>query len=90
MRGRWRTCPSEILVLLRNLLPQDASDQAVLQLAYGGGHVLLTCNRDDDWRRVSLITESLWSYGVERERRRGLLCFGSRGVPGLGNNINFA
>jgi predicted nuclease of predicted toxin-antitoxin system len=35
------------VTLLRNALPTDASDEAVLRLAHERGCVLLTCNRED-------------------------------------------
>jgi len=35
------------VMLLRHCLPEESSDQAVLQFAHAGGYVLLTCNRDD-------------------------------------------
>ena len=35
------------VILLREVLPKDASDEAVLQFANESGSVLLTCNRDD-------------------------------------------
>ena len=33
--------------LLRQLLPEDASDPTVLQFAHENGFLLVTCNRDD-------------------------------------------
>ena len=35
------------VILLRKALPEDASDEAVLQFAHESGSLLLTCNRDD-------------------------------------------
>ena len=35
------------VTLLRKALPEDASDESVLQFAHERGCVLLTCNRDD-------------------------------------------
>jgi len=35
------------VTLLRDALPGDSTDEAVLQSAHEGGCVLLTCNRDD-------------------------------------------
>jgi len=33
--------------LLREFLPQDASDSTVLQFAYENGFLLVTCNRNE-------------------------------------------
>jgi predicted nuclease of predicted toxin-antitoxin system len=35
------------VVLLRRVLPEDASDESLLQFAHDNNCVLLTCNRDD-------------------------------------------
>jgi predicted nuclease of predicted toxin-antitoxin system len=35
------------VTVLRKTLPDDSSDEAVLQFAHAHGCVLLTCNRDD-------------------------------------------
>jgi hypothetical protein len=83
------------VALLRDVLPQDASDQALLQLAYRGGYVLLTFNRDD----FLGLAKSQPHHGiimVIRRRTRAaekaalFRLLERAGEAGVGNNINFA
>lgn len=81
--------------LLRNVLPGDSSDNAVLQFAYESGYVLLTCNRDDFLR----LAERMPHHGIvivirrrtRADERAALFRLLERaGESGLQNNINFA
>ena len=81
--------------LLRNVLPQDASDAAVLQCAHNNGSLLLTCNRDDfielakdKPHRGIIIVIRRKTRAAERTALFRLL--EHAGESGLTNNINFA
>ena len=84
--GKWR---------VRKALPEDASDEAVLQFGYERGCVLLTCNRDDF---LNLATKKPHHGIVVVIRRRtraaeraALFRLLERaGETGLQNNVNFA
>jgi predicted nuclease of predicted toxin-antitoxin system len=83
------------VVLLRQVLPPDTPDEAVLRFAHQDRLVLVTCNRDDF---LSLAAEHLHSGIIIVIRRRtrvaeraALLRLLERaGETGLVNNINFA
>ena len=83
------------VILLREALPEHASDEAVLQFAYERGCLLLTCNRDDF---LDLATKKPHHGVVIIVRRRmraaeraALLQLLERaGETGLRNNVNFA
>ncbi|MGH9660326.1 MAG: DUF5615 family PIN-like protein [Bryobacteraceae bacterium] len=83
------------VTLLREALPEDASDDAVLQFAHERGSVLLTCNRDDF---LYLATKKPHHGIVIIVRRRtraaeraALFRLLERaGEIGLRNNVNFA
>jgi predicted nuclease of predicted toxin-antitoxin system len=83
------------VTLLRRVLRRDSSDAAVLEYAREGGHVLLTCNRDDFLR---LATEQL-HHGIvivirrrtrAAERAALFRLLERAGESGLRKNINFA
>jgi predicted nuclease of predicted toxin-antitoxin system len=83
------------VILLRKALPEDASDEAVLQFAHERGCVLLTCNRDDF---LDLATKKP-HHGIvivirrrtrAAERAAVLRLLERAGEAGLRNNINFA
>lgn len=80
---------------LRDVLPEEASDAAVLQFAHEHGYLLVTCNRDDF---IEL---------AQRQPRHGIIVIVGRrtraaeraalfrvleraGETGLTSNINFA
>lgn len=83
------------VTLLREAFPENASDEAVLLLAYERDCVLLTCNRDDF---LNLATRKPHHGIVVVIRRRtraaeraALFRLLERaGDAGLRNNINFA
>jgi predicted nuclease of predicted toxin-antitoxin system len=83
------------VTVLRQALPRDAPDEAVLKWAYESGCVLLTCNRDDF---LELATKQPHPGIVVVIRRRtraakraALFRLLERaGETGLTNNINFA
>jgi len=81
--------------LLRNVLPQDASDTTVLQFAHGSGGLLVTCNRDDF---VQLATHEP-HHGIvviirrrtrAAERAAVFRLLERAGEAGLKGNVNFA
>lgn len=83
------------VLLLRNELPDDSSDQAVLLFAHDGGCILLTCNRDDFLQLVAthahhgiVVIIRRRSRGDERAALFRLL--ERAGETGLRNNVNFA
>jgi predicted nuclease of predicted toxin-antitoxin system len=83
------------VAVLRQALPEDTSDEGVLQFAYERGRVLLTCNRDDF---LHLATKNPHHGIVVVIRRRtraaeraALFRLLERaGEKGIRNNINFA
>ena len=83
------------VTLLRNVLPRDSSDAAVLQFAHEGGCVLPTCNRDDFLR----LAETMPHHGIiivirrrtRADERAALFRLLERaGEAGIQNNITFA
>jgi predicted nuclease of predicted toxin-antitoxin system len=83
------------VTLLRRVLPQDASDECILQLAYDKDCLLLTCNRDDFLQLVEeqphhgiIIVIRRRTRAAERAALFRLL--ERAGETGLKNNINFA
>jgi predicted nuclease of predicted toxin-antitoxin system len=83
------------VTLLRNALPPDTSDEAVLQFAQDTGRVLLTCNRNDFLQLAAekphhgiVVIIRRRSRAAERAALFRLL--ESAGESGLQNNINFA
>lgn len=83
------------VTLLRKALPDDSSDEAVLQFAHEGGCLLLTCNRDD-FLRLAMTKPHHGIVIVIRRRTRAderaalFRLLKSAGDHGLRNNVNFA
>jgi len=83
------------VTLWRNALPEDASDEAVLQFAHERGCVLLTCNRDDFLQLATKKAHDGIVVVIRRRRRaaeRAALfrLLERAGETGLQNNVNFA
>jgi predicted nuclease of predicted toxin-antitoxin system len=83
------------VTLLRKALPEDASDEAVLQFAHERGCVLLTCNRNDFLELAKkrphhgiVIIIRRRTRAAERAALFRLL--ERAGETGLQKNINFA
>jgi predicted nuclease of predicted toxin-antitoxin system len=83
------------VTLLRKVLPEDASDESVLQFAYDNDRVLLTCNRDDFLQLAKhkphhgiIVVVRRRTRAAERVALFRLL--ESAGETGLKDNINFA
>ena len=83
------------VVLLRKVLPEDASDESVLQFAHDNNCVLLTCNRDDFLQLAKhkphhgiIVVIRRRTRAAERAALYRLL--DSAGEAGLKGNINFA
>jgi len=83
------------VVLLRKVLPEDASDQSVLQFAHDNNCVLLTCNRDDFLQLAKhkphhgiIVVIRRRTRAAERAALFRLL--DSAREAGLKDNINFA
>ena len=83
------------VTLLRNALPGDSPDEAVLQFADARGCVLLTCNRDDFLH----LAKTKLHHGIvivirrrtRADERAALFRLLERaGESGLRNNVNFA
>lgn len=83
------------VTLLRNALPWDSPDDAVLRFAHETGSVLLSCNRDDFLR----LAETSPHHGiiiVIRRRTRAdekvalFRLLERASESGIKNNINFA
>jgi predicted nuclease of predicted toxin-antitoxin system len=83
------------VTLLRNALPGDSSDEAVLQFAHDRDCLLLTCNRDD-FLDLARTTPHHGVVIVIRRRTRAderaalFRLLERAGGTGLRNNINFA
>jgi len=83
------------VALLREALPGDSSDEAVLRFAHEAGCILLTCNRDDFLHLAATEPHSGVVIVVRRrtrgEERVALFRLLERaGETGLRNNVNFA
>lgn len=83
------------VVLLRKVLPPDATDEVVLRLAHDSGSVLLTCNRDDFLELAAKLPHCGIIIVIRRrtraaERAALLQLLERAGDAGLGYNINFA
>ena len=83
------------VTLLRKALPGDSSDDAVLQIGYEAGCILLTCNRDDFLNLAATRPHHGVVIVIRRrtraEERAALFRLLERaGESGLRNNINFA
>ena len=83
------------VTLLREALPKDASDEAVLQFANESGSVLLTCNRDDFLHLATQKPHRGIVIVIRRrtraaERAALLRLLERAGESGLQNNVNFA
>jgi extradiol dioxygenase family protein len=83
------------IVLLREVLPTDVEDAAVLRYAVEHRFVLITCNRDDFLVEAQNIEHSGIIFMVRRKTRVaeraalvGLL--DRAGETGIKGNINFA
>lgn len=80
---------------LRELLPVDSTDEAVLALAHTHGAVLVTCNRDD-FLAMAKATPHAGIIVLIRRRSRMAECshflrlLQAAGENGLRNNVNFA
>jgi len=83
------------VTLLRKVLPEDASDESVLQFAHDNDCVLLTCNRDDFLQLAKHKPHNGIIVVVRRrtraaERAALFRLLDSAGEAGLKDNINFA
>lgn len=83
------------VLLLRQVLPHDASDASVLQCAHENDCLLVTCNRDDfvqlakqNSHRGIIVIIRRKSRAAERAALFRLL--ERAGEAGLENNVNFA
>ena len=83
------------VALLRKVLPEDASDESVLQFAHDNNCVLLTCNRDDFLQLAKhkphhgiIVVIRRRTRAAERAALFRLL--DSAGEAGVKGNINFA
>ena len=83
------------VTLLREALPGDSSDEAVLQFAHDRGCLLLTCNRDD-FIHLAMTRPHHGIVIVIRRRTRAderaalFRLLERAGEHGLRNNVNFA
>ena len=80
---------------LRDVLPQESSDAAVLQFAHEHSCLLVTCNRDDFIELAQRQPHHGIIVIVRRrtraaERAALFRLFESAGETGLKSNINFA
>jgi predicted nuclease of predicted toxin-antitoxin system len=83
------------VVRLRDVLPPDVTDAAVLQFAYEHGALLMTCNRDDflklaDTQPHHGLIVVIRRKSRARERASLLRLLERAGEVGLHGNINFA
>ena len=83
------------VVRLRDVLPPEATDSAVLQFAHTRDCVLLTCNRDDFLKLAETVPHRGIIVVIRRktrahERAALLLLLERAGDRGLRDNINFA
>lgn len=83
------------VVLLREILPSDSTDETVIRSAHERHCVLLTCNRDDFLRLAAAIPNHGIVIVIRRrtraDERAALLRLLERaGEAGLRYNINFA
>lgn len=87
------------VVVLREVLPPDSTDEAVLQAAYERDCVLLTCNRDDFLSLAATVPHHgpvIIIVIIARRRSRAderaalFRLLERAGEPGLRDNINFA
>ena len=83
------------VTLLRDALPGDTSDPAVLQFAHEQGCILITCNRDDFLRLAENAPHSGIIIVIRRrtraQERAALFRLLERaGEVGLRDNMNFA
>jgi predicted nuclease of predicted toxin-antitoxin system len=83
------------VTLLREAMPKDSSDEAVLQFAYERGCVLLTCNRDDFLHLATKKPHHGIVVVVRRrtraaERAALFRLLDRAGETGIRNNVNFA
>jgi predicted nuclease of predicted toxin-antitoxin system len=83
------------ILRLRDVLPTEATDPAVLQFAHDHDCLLMTCNRDDFIKLTEtqphcgiIVIISRKTRTAERAALLGLL--ERAGESGLRNNINFA
>ena len=83
------------VILLRNALPGDSSDETVLQFAAKRGCLLVTCNRDDFLNLARTKPHHGIIIVIRRrtraEERAALFRLLERaGDAGLRDNVNFA
>ncbi|MBC7926824.1 MAG: DUF5615 family PIN-like protein [Bryobacteraceae bacterium] len=83
------------VTFLRQALPADSPDDAVLDFSYDRGCILITCNRDDFLRLAQvkphhgiIIVIRRRTRAAERAALLGLI--ERAGPSGLSANINFA
>ena len=83
------------VTLLRQALPRDSSDEAVIRFAHGADCILLTCNRDD-FLHLAATKPHHGVVIVIRRRTRGeervalFRLMERAGKSGIRNNVNFA
>ena len=83
------------VTLLRQALPEDCPDEAVLNFSHDRGCILITCNRDD-FLRLARIKPHHGIIIVVRRRTRAaeraalLNLIERAGESGLTANLNFA
>lgn len=83
------------VTLLRQALPRDSSDEAVIRFAHGADCILLTCNRDD-FLHLAATKPHHGVVIVIRRRTRGeervalFRLLERAGKSGIRNNVNFA
>jgi len=83
------------VTLLRQALPRDSSDEAVIRFAHGADCILLTCNRDD-FLHLAATKPHHGVVIVMRRRTRGeervalFRLLERAGKSGIRNNVNFA
>jgi predicted nuclease of predicted toxin-antitoxin system len=83
------------VTFLRKVLPEDASDESVLQFAHDNDCVLRTCNRDDFLQLAKHKPHHGMIVVVRRrtraaERAALFRLLDRAGEAGLKDNINFA
>jgi len=83
------------VTLLREALPDDSSDETVLQFARERNCVLLTCNRNDFLRLAATRPHKGIVIVIRRrtradERAALFRLLDRAGEDGLRNNVNFA
>lgn len=83
------------VTLLRKVLPEDTSDESVLQFAHDNDCVLMTCNRDDFLQLAKQKSHHGIIVVIRRrtrtdERAALFRLLDRAGETGLKDNVNFA